>query len=162
VKQYAPVPKGNLLLPGGPSWSSLRRHVVAAGSEPHLPTLDCIVIVEGDNDQRAVCRAVNAHVRTHANTLPSDLRPSTHCQHIMRMMSLSACDEWCFSHGASAMLSCNHEWVAATGAYPSWRCKSAPGPGCEPTLCAPADASICLCPLLPSPHRCMCVTARVC
>lgn len=62
VKQYKPVPKGDLLLPGGPAWSGLRRHVVAAGADPSLPTLDCIVIVEGDNDQKAVCRAVNATV----------------------------------------------------------------------------------------------------
>jgi len=63
VKSYKPVSKGDLLLPGGPSWSGLRRHVVAAGSDPHLPHLDCIVIVEGDKDQQAVSRAVNAPVR---------------------------------------------------------------------------------------------------
>ncbi len=30
-KQYKPVLKGDLALPGGPSWSALRRHIVAAG-----------------------------------------------------------------------------------------------------------------------------------
>ena len=63
MKVYAPVSKGDLLLPGGPSWSGLRRHLVAAGDTPGLPTLQCIVIVEGDNDQQAVGRAVNAPVR---------------------------------------------------------------------------------------------------
>ena len=62
MKQYKPVAKGDLLLPGGPAWSGLRRHVVAAGAAPGLPSLDCIVIVEGDNDQKAVGRAVNAPV----------------------------------------------------------------------------------------------------
>lgn len=64
VKAYKAVSKGDLLLPGGPAWSGLRRHVVAAGSDPSLPTLDCIVVVEGDNDQQAVGRAVNAPVST--------------------------------------------------------------------------------------------------
>jgi hypothetical protein len=68
VKAYKAVPKGDLLLPGGPAWSGLRRHVVAAGSDPSLPTLDCIVVVEGDNDQQAVCRAVNTHVSTARHT----------------------------------------------------------------------------------------------
>jgi hypothetical protein len=62
-KQYKPVIKGDLALPGGPSWSALRRHVVAAGSQAGLPTLDSIILVEGDQDQRAVARAVNAPVR---------------------------------------------------------------------------------------------------
>jgi hypothetical protein len=61
-KQYKPVYKGDLALPGGPSWSALRRHVVAAGSQAGLPTLDSIILVEGDQDQRAVARAVNAPV----------------------------------------------------------------------------------------------------
>eukprot|EP00878_Enallax_costatus_P015273 GHUV01015992.1.p1 GENE.GHUV01015992.1~~GHUV01015992.1.p1 ORF type:complete len:395 (+),score=115.46 GHUV01015992.1:409-1593(+) len=61
-KQYTPVYKGGLALPGGPAWSSLRRHIVAAGNTEGLPTLDCIVLVEGDQDQRAVARAVNAPV----------------------------------------------------------------------------------------------------
>lgn len=61
-KQYRPVYKGDLALPGGPAWSSLRRHIVAAGNNTDLPTLDCIVLLEGDQDQHAVARAVNAPV----------------------------------------------------------------------------------------------------
>lgn len=61
-KTFAPVMKGSLALPGGPAWSALRRHITAAGSVPGLPTLDAIVLVEGDEDQRAVARAVNAPV----------------------------------------------------------------------------------------------------
>jgi hypothetical protein len=61
-KQYKPVYKGDLALPGGPGWSALRRHVVAAGSQAGLPTLGSIILVEGDQDQRAVARAVNAPV----------------------------------------------------------------------------------------------------
>ncbi|WIA10496.1 hypothetical protein OEZ85_010685 [Tetradesmus obliquus] len=61
-KQYKPVLKGDLALPGGPSWSALRRHIVAAGSQAGLPTLHSIILVEGDQDQRAVARAVNAPV----------------------------------------------------------------------------------------------------
>jgi hypothetical protein len=82
VKQYAPVPKGDLLLPGGPSWSSLRRHVVPAGSDPFLPTLDCIVLVEGDKDQEAVCRAVNAHVSATA-PLSCSANTTLCCKHHM-------------------------------------------------------------------------------
>ncbi|GBF98635.1 hypothetical protein Rsub_10824 [Raphidocelis subcapitata] len=57
-----PVLKGDLALPGGPQWSALRRHVHAAGSNPDLPTMKAVVIVEGDEDQRAVSKAVNAPV----------------------------------------------------------------------------------------------------
>ena len=61
-KQYKAVLKGDLSLPGGPLWSPLRRHVMAAGQDPMLPTLKCIILVEGDEDHRAVARAVNATV----------------------------------------------------------------------------------------------------
>jgi hypothetical protein len=57
------VLKGDLQLPGGPHWSSLRRHISAAGADPSLPSLPHLIIVEGDQDQRAVARAVNAPVR---------------------------------------------------------------------------------------------------
>eukprot|EP00775_Hariotina_reticulata_P007169 gene7169-7383_t len=62
-KKYKPVDKGGVLLPGGPAWSALRRHIVPAGSTPTLPGLQQqLVIVEGDQDQRAVARAVNTVV----------------------------------------------------------------------------------------------------
>ncbi|KAF8068452.1 DEAH4 [Scenedesmus sp. PABB004] len=62
AKAHRPVFKGDLALPGGPAWSALRRHVVAAGDAPGLPRLSCVVLVEGDQDQKAVARAVNAPV----------------------------------------------------------------------------------------------------
>ncbi|KAI8466147.1 MAG: hypothetical protein J3K34DRAFT_524753 [Monoraphidium minutum] len=61
-KRQARVPKGDLDLPGGPQWSALRRHVFAAGSDPGLPTIKALVLVEGDQDQRALAKAVNAPV----------------------------------------------------------------------------------------------------
>jgi hypothetical protein len=61
-REPPPVLKGDLALPGGPQWSALRRHVHAAGANPGLPTIKAIVVVEGDEDQRALSKAVNAPV----------------------------------------------------------------------------------------------------
>ena len=57
-----PVLKGDLELPGGPQWSALRRHTFAAAGDPALPSVRAVVIVEGDQDRRAVAKAVNAAV----------------------------------------------------------------------------------------------------
>jgi len=61
--QHPRVLKGDLALPGGPQWSALRRHVFAAGGNEKLPSLKAVIIVEGDQDQKAVSKAVNAAVR---------------------------------------------------------------------------------------------------
>lgn len=59
VKQYAPVKKGDLSLPGGPQWQGLRRRIKVADPKPQLPTVDALVVVEGPGDWAAVRRAVN-------------------------------------------------------------------------------------------------------
>mmetsp|Transcript_13734 Transcript_13734/g.29527 ORF Transcript_13734/g.29527 Transcript_13734/m.29527 type:complete len:423 (-) Transcript_13734:93-1361(-) len=71
LKQYAPVYKGHVALPGGPNWSKFRQHFTAPpdNADPSLPATKTIIVVEGDTDRMAVHRAVRAVVYVCAGSL---------------------------------------------------------------------------------------------